>query len=145
MAIIEFDVTEFREMFPAFANATTFPTPMLQMYWDMAICYVDDNGSYGWMQGDCRKLAINLMTAHLVALSVLIAAGQNPGFVTASTIDKISVTLEAPPVKTQWAWWLSNTPYGAQLLALLQSYSVGGFYIGGRSELSAFRKVGGYF
>lgn len=142
MAIILFDPTEFRLAFPAFANETTFPTPTLQRYWDMAICYVDDNGSYGWLQGDCRRLAINLMTAHLLAISVLIAAGQTPGLVQSSTIDKISVSLTPPPLKNQWQWWLSTTPYGAELLALLQTRSVGGWYIGGRPELSAFRRVG---
>ena len=142
MAIILFDPVEFRLAFPAFANETTFPTVMLQRYWDMAICYVDDCGSYGWLQGECRRLAINLMTAHLLAISVLIAAGQTPGLVQSSTIDKISVSLTPPPLKNQWQWWLSTTPYGAELLALLQTRSVGGWYIGGRPELSAFRRVG---
>lgn len=143
-AIITFDVAIFREQFPAFANETTFPDAMLQMYWDMATCYISDYNC-GWLYGDCRRLAIDLMTAHLTALSVLIAAGQTPGLVQSATIDKVSVSLTPPPIPNQWQWWLALTPYGQQLLALLQVKSVGGFYIGGLPEGGAFRKVGGIF
>lgn len=143
--ILTFDVAEFRLQFPAFANEITFPDAMLQRHWDMATCYVSDIGNYGWLQGRCRQLAINLMTAHLTALSVLIAAGQTPGLVQNATIDKVSVGLTPPPLRNQWQWWLSTTPYGQELLALLQTRSVGGWYIGGRPELAAFRRVGGRF
>jgi hypothetical protein len=142
--IILFDVDIFREQMPAFANATTYPDNTIEMYWDMATCYVSDLNC-GWLAGDCRRLAINYMTAHLLALSVLIAAGQTPGLVQTSTIDKISVGLTPPPLKNQWQWWLMTTPYGAALQALLAARSVGGFYIGGLPERSAFRKVGGIF
>lgn len=145
MTIILFDVGEFRIAFPAFSNPVTFPTDTLQAYWDAATCYVDDEGNYGWLQGDCRRRALDLMTAHLTALSVLIAGGQVPGLVQAATIDKVTVSLTPPPLKNQWQWWLSLTPYGQQLLALLESRAVGGFYIGGLPERSAFRKVGGIF
>lgn len=139
-----FDVEEFRTQFPAFSNETTFPDSTLQGYWDAATCYINPN-DFCWLQGDCLQLALNLMTAHLTALSVLIGQGQNPGFVEEAMIDKISVTLHPPPVKNQWGWWLSGTPYGAQLWALLQVKSAGGFYIGGLPETAAFRKVAGIY
>lgn len=144
-AILTFDVTEFRTSFPAFADPAKYPTVTLQMYWDNATCYVSDIGNYGSLQGRCRQYAINLMTAHLAALATLIASGQTPSIVQNSAIDKISVGLTPPPLKNQWQWWLMTTPYGQQLQALLQTRSVGGFYIGGRGELAAFRKVGGVF
>lgn len=144
MTTLTFDVTLFREQFPAFANPTTFPDAMLQMYWDMATCYISDE-DYGWLNDGCRQLALNLMTAHLTATSVLIANGQTSVLIQSSTIDKITVTLTPPPVKTPFRWWLMTTPYGIQLSGLLAANSAGGFYIGGRPELSAFRKVGGYF
>lgn len=142
MALHTFDVTLFRVQFPAFANVVDFPDAMLQMYWEMAICYVDPN-DFCYLSDDCLQLALNLMTAHLTALSLLIAQQQNPGFIDSATIDKVSVSLQAPPVTSQWGWWLSNTPYGAQLWALLQAKAVGGYYIGGLPEKSAFRRVGG--
>ena len=144
MALHTFDVDLFREQFPAFSNPVTFPDAQLQMYWDMAVCYINPN-DFCYLTGDCLQLALNLMTAHLTALSVLIADGQNPGFIDSATIDKVSVSLQAPPIGSQWGWWLSSTPYGSQLWALLQAKAVGGYFVGGVPETSAFRRVGGIY
>lgn len=137
--ILIFNVTQFRTQFPAFANSNQFPDTTLQLYWNNAICYVSPIACFGSLQGDCRQFAINLMTAHLTALSVIVAGGQLPGIVDSATIDKISVNLMDPPVNNEWQWWLCTTPYGQQLLALLQGRSTGGFYIGGSNQLSAFK------
>lgn len=128
-AVITFDVTEFRAAFPAFADPIKYPDARLQLYWDQATCYVSDL-DYGSLQGPCRRLAINLMTAHLTAISDLIAQGQTSGVVQSSTIDKITVSLTPPPITDSYfAWWLSTTPYGQQLKSLLDTNSVGGFYV----------------
>lgn len=139
-----FDIPAFRISYPAFSNTVTFPSGTLQIYWDTATCYIA-NADYGWLAGDCRYKALTLMTAHLTALSVLIAAGRTPNIVQSSTIDKITVSLVPPPVPNQFRWWLSTTPYGAMLLALLQVRSAGGFYVGGFPERDAFRKAYGVF
>lgn len=139
-----FNIPAFRISYPAFASDTTFPDVTLQAYWDSATCYISDT-DYGYLSGDCRYKAITLMTAHLTALSVLIAKGQVPGLVQSATIDKIAISLTPPPVKNQWQWWLSLTPYGQQLLALLHVAAVGGLFVGGLPERAAFRKVGGVF
>src|SRR5271166_3490333 len=104
MTNLVFDVTAFRAAFAAYANATLYPDATLQMYWDMATCYIDPNGNYGWLQGTCRQTALNLMTAHLVYTAGLIAAGQTSILVQTATIDKVSVGLTPPPVKTNWQW-----------------------------------------
>jgi len=144
---IVFDPTLFRQQFPAYANATTYPDAMLQMYWDMAICYISDQ-TYGFcwdLDVHCRTLALNLMTAHLLYIAGLIAQGQTAIIVNTATIDKVSVGLTIAPIRNQWQWWLNTSPYGQQLLAMLQANAVGGYYIGGFPELSAFRRVGGKF
>lgn len=146
MTVIVFDVTAFRASFPQFANATKYPTSQLQGYFDSASCIINNNDyGCGYLTGMCRVRALNLQTAHLAALADIIAAGQAPGLVNSATVDKVSVSLTPPPFKNQWQWWLSLTPYGAELLALLQAKAVGGFYVGGLPESSAFRKVGGIF
>lgn len=148
MTVISFDVAAFRAAFPEFSSATVYPTDTLSMYWDSATIYINPNTGntvIGGLNDASKTRCLNLMTAHLTKLSTLIAAGQAPGFVQSSTIDKISVTITPPPNKNQWQWWLNTTPYGSQLLALLQAKSVGGFYFGGSPELSAFRKVNGVF
>lgn len=144
MATISFDIAAFRAAFPEFSNETTYPDVTLQMYFDMATCYISDLDA-GCLTGSCRTLALNLMTAHLTRIGTQAQAGGNSGFVTSSSIDKISVSVNPPPNANQYSWWLSNTPYGQQLQALLSSNIVGGLYVSGRPEKSAFRKVGGFF
>lgn len=151
-----YDDELFRSQIPAYSNMTDYPEATLQMWWNTAISYISNGASYAWYSDSIvpgndntpQQSAINLMTAHLITLSNQIATGKyKPGgdIVTSATIDKITVSLLPPPVKSQWSWWLSLTPYGAQLLALLTLKSAGGFYVGGQPELLAFRKFGGCF
>jgi hypothetical protein len=143
-ALITFDIPAFRVSFPAFADPTKYPDPTLQGYWDAATCYISDK-NYGWLNGDCRARALNLMTAHLAALSTLINNGQPTGVGQSATIGAVSVSMVPPPVKSGWQYWLASTPYGMQLWALLHVKAVGGLSIGGLPEKSAFRKVAGIF
>lgn len=155
-APLTYDDALFRAQIPLYANTTDYPESTLQVWWNTAISYISPGQSYAWWEANQtsgndntpQQSAINLMMAHLIFLSNLIASGKiRPGgdIVTSATIDKVSVTLEPPPIKSQWQWWLSQSPFGAQLLALLYLKSVGGFYVGGLPELAAFRKVGGIF
>lgn len=140
-AVIPFDVGAFRKLFPAFANQIDFDTCTVQTFWNVAAEYISPV-NYGWMQGASRALAINQMTAHLLALQQQIADGQIPGMETSASIDKIAVTLEPPPVQSQFQWWLSLTPYGQQLLALLSVKAAGGWGVGGSFTRAGFRGNG---
>lgn len=142
--IYVFDVAAFRTSYPAFADDTKFPSDTLTAFYNTATCYLSD-ADYGYLSGTCRYNALTLMTAHLTALSVFINTNKVPGLVQSATIDKISTSLTSPPVNTQWAWWLSLTGYGQQLLALLQAKAVGGLYLGGSLDRLAFRKPGIFF
>lgn len=144
---ITFNPVAFRVLFPQFADPTAFPDAKLQAHFDIATGYVSPD-TYGDMTEAARTYALGLMTAHLLALGVIIARGGytgQPGIVTASSVGDVSVSLQPPPERDQWQWWLNLTPYGAQLVALLQAQSVGGFFVGGLPERAAFRKVGGIF
>lgn len=129
-AILLFSIAQFRALFPAYSNEGCFPDAMLNGYWARAITIVS-NKNYGWLRGAYRQEALNLMTAHLLALSAIIGEGGTPGVVTGATIDKISITLEPPPYQTQFQYWLGTTPYGQELLALLAVWSTGGFWTAG--------------
>lgn len=145
MAIIAFDVAVFRRDFPEFADDVKYPDETLQAYFNTATCYISANDC-GPLTGDCRLLALNAMTAHLCKVSAMAVSGQTPGVVSSSTVGSVSVSLSPPPFGTdQWSWWLSTTPYGLQLQALLSGASVGGFIVGGSAERSAFRSLGGQF
>jgi len=138
MAILTFDVVLFRAAYPAFSDSTTYPDSLLQMYWDTGTCYISDE-NYGWLQDACRQLALNLMTAHLTYLSTLINVGKSGTIKQSATIDKVTVTYVPPPINdSEFDWWLNTSPYGQQLLSLLQVQSVGGFYVGGSPERAAF-------
>ena len=144
MTTITFDVAVFRAQTPAFASESTYPDETLQAFWDAAICYIDDS-DYGDLAGDCRRRAINLMTAHLIITSQNAQNGEDNEVIVSARIHNVSISVRPPPSTTQWGWWLNTTPYGQQLRALLSVRSVGGWYIGGRSERSGFRKINGEF
>lgn len=147
MAQHTLDLATFRLLFPEFANATTFPDAYIQAQWDAAVAHMGDYD--GWaLSGSSLQTALNYLTAHLLKINVLIAAGGGggvTGVVTGATVDKVSVQLAAPTTRNGWQYWLASTPYGMQLWALLSMKSAGGLYIGGRPERRAFRKVGGNF
>ena len=105
MAAIEFNLQAFYAAFPAFQQK---PVDSLQQYWNVALSYVD-NQIYGCTNVANQTQYLNLMTAHLVALSDLIIAGETPGMVTGAGIDKVNVTLQPPPEKNQFQWWLNLT------------------------------------
>lgn len=144
MAQHTLDLTAFRAMFPAFADVTKYPDITIQMWWDMGVNYIDDYDN-ALISGKILQMALNLITAHLAQSFTMIGNGQNSAVVSGATEGSVSVSMTPPPVKTQWAWWLNTTPYGAQLLALLQTLTVGGFTIGGLPESQGFRRVYGVF
>lgn len=149
MSTITLDIAAFRALFLQFANAASYPDPLITAQWGMATAYVSPD-TYGDMPAQARTYALQLMAAHLLALGTIIANGGTytgtPGIVTQSKVGDIAVSLAQPPYGTsQWRYWLGLTPYGLQLLALLDAQAAGGFYVGGLPERSAFRKVGGIF
>ena len=147
MSTITLDPAVFRALFPQFADATKWPDAALSIQFGAATGYVSAD-TYGDMPVAARTNALYLMTAHLLALGVIIAqnnySGQ-VGVVQGAVVDHVQITLTPPPVKSQWQWWLNTTPYGAQLLGLLEAQAAGGFYVGGLPERAAFRKVAGIF
>lgn len=147
MSTITLDPAAFRALFPQFADPAKYPDAALTIQYGMATGYVSAD-TYGDMPVAARTNALYLMTAHLLALGVIIAqnnySGQ-VGIVQGAVVDHVQITLTPPPLKSQWQWWLNTTPYGAQLLGLLEAQAVGGFMVGGLPERAAFRKVAGVF
>lgn len=146
--LIPFDPVAFRAMFSAFANTACYPNGLLQMWWDNATTYISaqDNCCFA-LNGAKRVMALNLMTAHIAQIFATLSAGDTPQVMKSAGIDKVRVEVVPPPVNQGdfFQWWLSTTPYGQQVLAMLQLAGVGGFYIGGLPERDAFRRVGGGF
>lgn len=143
---LQYNDALFRATFPEFENTVTYPEPLLSMYWEIACDYISASDSpCAMLNGKSREYAINSMAAHLLVVAKKAARGKQGGFTTSSTIDKVSVQKLAPPVKDMYGWWLSQSPYGQGLMALLEAVSVGGISVGGMPERFSFRKVNGVF
>ena len=147
MADVVFVAADFRAQTPQFADSAAYPDAVLKARFDLATAYVSP-ADVGEMPIAALTQAVYLMTAHLLAVGLLIAQNNyqgQVGVVTGATVDHVAITLSPPPMRNQWRWWLNSTSYGAQLVALLEVSSVGGFFVGGLPERAAFRKVGGVF
>ena len=123
-------VDDFRQSMPQFADENVYSDGMVELSLDRAHYYITgDFCPCSW-----RGYALKLMTAHLLTISDRIMKGDTSasGRITSTSIDKISVSLDAPQSKTDWGYWLSLTPYGLELNALLNSKAPAGIYSGGK-------------
>jgi hypothetical protein len=137
------DIPVFRAMFPAYADETAYPDSTLETYYSIGKCYVKDNDCV--LPSECRAHALNLMLAHLLYIKDLAVLGNKTVVITSATEGPVSVSIAQPPSSDNWTYWLNTTPYGPQVLAMLEVASVGGFYIGGSPERRGFRKINGMF
>lgn len=155
MARHVFDDAGFRAKFPAFSDETKYPAAVLAGYFDMAATFISrwDNCL---INGERLQLALDLVTAHVVSLMMapnptanVGASGPGPnvpqvgGILQSASIDKVSVSIVAPPVRDGYDYWFNQTPYGQQYLALITVLTAGGLYIGGMPETVAFPRVYG--
>lgn len=142
MATHVFDLASFQAACPALAS--TNPTLLAGTFGVAANIMSANDGCI--LSGDTLQLALNLMTGHLTQIGNLIAAGQTTvAPAVGATEGTVSLTLQPPPATSGWQYWLSSTPYGIQLWALLQVRSAGGFLVGGSLERASFRQAGGGF
>lgn len=140
----ELDLPKFRELFPQFSGVSE---ARVQLMWDTAATIVSPWDSC-LLHGDRLQTALTWLTAHLITLNgdgTGESGGSGGGVVTGSVIDKVQVQFAAPPTRNGWQFWLAQTPEGLTLWAMFRAWSAGGFYVGGRPERLAFRKVGGFF
>ncbi len=145
----------FRAQFPEFADVDTYPATTIGLFFTLAATFVQgDNSPCSFLQGAQLQAVLNYLTAHLMVISrqqnSATNGGEEPGtaqsgFETSSSIGEISVAMLAPPVKDGWEYWLSSTPYGTALWALLSIVAIGGFSIGGLNPSGSFRREGGVF
>ena len=145
MAEHTLDIAAFRAAYPMFTDPP-YTDAFLNAQWLVVTCLIDDMDSCA-LSGECLQQALYLMLAHVAWLTMSATGGGGGigGVKTSATIDKVSVTVAAPPFKDGWQYWLGQTPFGLQLWALLSAKSAGGWYFGGLPEGDAIRKVYGVF
>lgn len=129
--------------FPDYSSETDYPEMRLNSQYSIGKCYIADNDCT--LPEECREYALQLMLAHLLSIQDSISAGRPTQIVTSATEGSVSVSLAEPPNTDTFTYWFSTTPYGLQLIAMLDVASVGGFYVGGSEERRGFRKINGGF
>lgn len=145
MVAIVFDANIFRSQIPLYAEPSEFSDAYLEMFWEIATEFADSETGCGCLLSQkSRAFLLNLLAAHLIYLSKEAADGGNGGYETSATVDKVSVTRLMPVVNSNMDWWLMQSPFGQQIAALLAAATAGGCTIGGRPEISSFRRAGGF-
>lgn len=150
MATHTLDVAQFRTDFPFFASTTDYPNSTIEIAWKRAAfavlptdnCLVSD---------DRLQYLLELVTAHY---SYIIRQGQiDPAFgatatggvVNSATEGSVSAAFQTPTVKNFWEYQFSQTEWGREFIAIVQTLVLGGFTIGGKPEGAAIRDVYGLF
>lgn len=141
------DLAEFRLHFPQFSDVDMFPDAVVEWVWSQSGGYLSKGP---FLRGAAFCQAWELMTAHLLTLwdqqrAAAAGGGSVGGVVTGATVDKVAVSLAAPPTRTGLQFWLAQTGPGMALWALLRANFGPGLYVGGLPERAAIRKVGGIF
>lgn len=136
------NVTDFRAMFPAFADETEYPDAMVSGFFALAECWL---GHY--LDGcPCNDQIYYLLTAHLLYTRGIINSGAiTGGRVQSSNVGGVSVSMNQVLMKSAWQEWLAGSPYGIELWAFLRMQAGGGRYVGGSRERFGYRKAGGGF
>jgi hypothetical protein len=147
--------TNFRALFTVFSSETEYPEATLAAYWAVASDFISTYDScFNNLNGNSLQLALDSLCAHITVLFTVdqdnVNEGEDPGqpgsIETSASVGSVSVSSLPPPVgNDQWRYWLNQTRYGQQLLALLAVKAVGGVYVGGLPERTGFRKAGGVF
>lgn len=135
------DIGKFRQMFPTLSGNREYSDDVLALWWDAAGEYIAPGRT---ISGEKYRLARLLMTAHLMHGLLNSANGTGgQGAVQSASEGSVSVSFTAPNTRNGWEFWLSTSPYGIQLWAMLKQAAAGGSYFGGLPEREAVRKVGG--
>lgn len=147
MAVHTFDLPSFQAACPALAPQD--PVALAATFGVAVTSFTDGSGNDTCLlSGAQMQLALNLLTGHMTALANTQKGGAGAGLsgpITGATQGSVSVTAMPPPVRDMWSFWLAGTPYGTQLLGLLQMLGAGGLLIGGSLERASFRGAGGAF
>lgn len=135
MAVVEFDLEEFRTWFPGLSEAVA-PDAMLTAFFEQACELVGntDETSFAPYEPDAqppvlkRKALLYYATCHLATLA---ARGDQPGRVAAASQGSVSTTFDLIQSNGQTAQWWNQTGCGATYWALTAPYRLGGrMYVG---------------
>lgn len=122
-------VAQFRNDFPQFANATTFPDAQIQFRLSLADVQLNQN-RFGAM----FVYMVELFVAHYLFLyaadsrsaSVGGAGGSNSGVLTSKSVDKVSMSYDTSATLNPNAGFWNNSRYGSEFYQTLLTFGAGG-------------------
>lgn len=134
MSAVEVTIEGFRCAFPEFSLAN-YPDNVICRFLTMAQAYCSTVNFR--IKPATRILLIQLMAAHLITLANISTDGSSNGMAssvgveTSASVDGVSVSRLAPPVKNGFDAWIQSTGYGQQYWALLTAVNpTGVHYVG---------------
>lgn len=133
MAKITATLDEFYIIFPQF-NTEDY-APVCSFYFNDTMAWAADNWELNIFKTRLNY-AIYLMTAHRSFLnkSAQTAQAGQGGKVASASVGEVSVTYETIPNLDKLSYWLSLSPYGLELLGLLETLSTVPQFYGGSLE-----------
>lgn len=128
---------QLRSDFPEFANTTTYPDSLVNMWLTVANSLVNASR---WME--LTNLGLELVACHHLALSARDQAaatvggipGEVKGPTASKSVDKVSVSYDTSAVSLTDAGFWGMTRYGNQFLSLARMMGAGGFHTTGNSD-----------
>lgn len=121
-------VDKFREDFPQFGNAVTFPNAQIQFRLNLADQLLDENNFgevFPYRRAFCRALH-GACAVDNRAAAIGGGGGANSGVVSSKSVDKVSVSYDSSATMNPDAGFWNNTRYGAEFWQLIQMFGMGG-------------------
>lgn len=119
-----------------------YPQFNTDTYREIAAYYFNDNVAWAENSWDIKRFggrintAIYLLTAHRTFLNQQAQTGQDGqgGKVASASVGEVSVSYASMPANNDFNYWLSLSPYGIELAALLDTIAGLPQYVGGSFE-----------
>lgn len=136
-----FNAEVFREQIVQYADAALYPDALLLSYWNFSLNFCSEKINI-FAQISSQQLILNLFIAHFIYINHKLNRKDLPVVLASSSAGAESASFTPPPVgNSPFRYWLSTSPYGNQILGILDLLGVGGILIGGSPEKSAFRNA----
>ena len=127
------NIAKFKQMYPVFNDVSD---DVIEMMVDKAECCVNKS------KCKCYEQLLFLVVAHLLCLREQQEQGNNnTSAIASATIDKVSISYQAPTSTSSISQWFNLSPYGIEYLALNKRCNGMPRYVGGSLERQAFRKL----
>jgi len=133
MAVVVFDATEFRTLYPAFTDESAYPNATLAAYFNQGTEFIgnNDNSLVPYNPSatpavTVRKSALYATTCHLLTLLSGSGATSPNGAIASASEGSVSTSFQLITGQSQSAQWWNQTRCGAIAYLMIRKYILGG-------------------